>query len=211
MSLLGAASAVAASLTGWPRTTRIATCAFALARLISNEKRCTLSTRKPATDYQKNPDPRKQLLEICGRAPVSLPLRPRRPASAPPAARNGLLKFKIILPLPDVSLSPNSRAHFRVVAKHKKAQREAACAACEGLPKLRASNAIEQTTFYHSSSRRRDGDNLLASLKGAFDGLTDYGLIDDDAGLLHMPIRKEVDKDNPRVEIDICIRQEKPK
>jgi Holliday junction resolvase RusA-like endonuclease len=44
---------------------------------------------------------------------------------------------------------------------------------------------------------------MLSSLKAAFDGLADAGLIADDSGLTHLPVIVKVDKLNPRVELHI--------
>ena len=50
--------------------------------------------------------------------------------------------------------------------------------------------------------RRRDKDNLLASLKAAFDGAQDAGLIADDSGLTYLPITiQEPDKHNAGVKL----------
>ncbi len=75
----------------------------------------------------------------------------------------------------------------------------------------RAANAPEplasascRATFYVKCRRRRDGDNALASLKAAFDGLQDGGLIADDSGLIHHPVRFVVDKEKAgTVELEI--------
>ena len=58
-------------------------------------------------------------------------------------------------------------------------------------------------TYYHKTRAFMDRDNILASLKAAFDGFTDAGLWADDHACLYMPIRREKDADNPRVEITI--------
>ena len=55
--------------------------------------------------------------------------------------------------------------------------------------------------FFFKTRRRRDRDNLLASLKAAFDGLADAGLVADDSGLIHMPVEQYIDRADPRVEL----------
>ena len=111
----------------------------------------------------------------------------------------------IFLPLPPRALSPNARIHWAIKARATKAYRRTcyimALAAPRTTGKPRWSHAIARATFYHAQRRRRDGDNLLASLKAAFDGIVDAGLLLDDAGLTHLPVRQEIDRDNPRVEI----------
>lgn len=123
------------------------------------------------------------------------------------------MKLTITLPLPDASLSPNSRKHWRVKAK--------ATATYRLLSKLEAINAMLRCNmhhaewtfawrlatvrclFYHRDSRRRDSDNLLASMKAAFDGLADAGVVTNDSGFTHLPVFKAKDGKQPRVEIEI--------
>lgn len=69
-------------------------------------------------------------------------------------------------------------------------------------------SATTQATFYHKDSRRRDRDNLLASIKAGFDGLRDAGLLIDDDELTHLPVVREVDRSNPRVEIELTYSEE---
>jgi Holliday junction resolvase RusA-like endonuclease len=64
-------------------------------------------------------------------------------------------------------------------------------------------SASVQATFYFRDKRRRDRDNLLASLKAYFDGLADSGLIANDSGLTHLPVKVELDKVNPRVVLTV--------
>ena len=45
--------------------------------------------------------------------------------------------------------------------------------------------------FRFGDKRRRDKDNLLASLKAAFDGLTDAGVWTDDSEATYLPVRIE--------------------
>jgi crossover junction endodeoxyribonuclease RusA len=110
------------------------------------------------------------------------------------------------LPLPPRSLSPNARQHYMAKARDTKEYRTRA--KVEGW-KIPASNrpgwteAIATTVVFAPNRRRRDRDNLLASLKSAFDGLVDAGILADDAGLHHAPLRIEYDKDDPRVEITV--------
>ena len=68
---------------------------------------------------------------------------------------------------------------------------------------MRWKAAEAEATFFFRDKRRRDRDNLLASLKAAFDGIAAAGVVEDDADLTHLPVRVEVDKADPRVEIKI--------
>ena len=111
------------------------------------------------------------------------------------------------LSLPPKELAPNGRYHWAAKARATKSYRESArlagLVALGGRTAPRWRQATERALFFHPTSRRRDPDNLLASLKAAFDGLVDAGIIADDAGLTHLPPRQERDSDNPRVWISI--------
>jgi crossover junction endodeoxyribonuclease RusA len=117
------------------------------------------------------------------------------------------------LRMPPRELSPNARAHWRVKAAATKSYRLAGyLAGCRVLASERPGwvEAVAQVTFWLPDRRRRDRDNLAASLKAAFDGLVDAGILADDAGLHHAPLRLEVDARWPRVEITITPRGEQP-
>jgi hypothetical protein len=55
--------------------------------------------------------------------------------------------------------------------------------------------------FFFRTRRRRDRDNLLASLKPAFGGIADARVVANDSGMIHMPVEQYVDRTDPRVEI----------
>lgn len=115
-------------------------------------------------------------------------------------------EIKIVLPLPFKELSPNARCHWAAKAKSVKNYRLIAWGQSKlELPKRHKPwmEAEAQATFYHKSSRKRDRDNALASLKSAFDGIADAKVIRDDSGLTHKPVVFAVDKSNPRVVIVI--------
>lgn len=114
----------------------------------------------------------------------------------------------VTLPLPTRELGPNasSPGAWRRKAKAKKKYREDAClaaiqAGAKSIKPLRS--GVVQCHFYFRDSRRRDTDNLLASMKSAFDGLVDAGVFVDDNELTHLPATKSVDKQAPRVEVRI--------
>lgn len=104
---------------------------------------------------------------------------------------------------PNRVLSPNARAHWRIVAKAKAALRaEAASLARSALgidPDPLWKSAVVYVTWYTKTKRRPDEDNARSSLKAAFDGLEDAGVLDNDRGLRHEPMEFAVDKLNPRV------------
>jgi Holliday junction resolvase RusA-like endonuclease len=110
------------------------------------------------------------------------------------------LEIGVVLPLPDRRLSPNSRVCWQAKARSVKAYRAFSFSLAQRYPS-RWKAASAEATFYFRDKRRRDRDNLLASLKAAFDGIAAAGVVEDDADLTHLPVRVEVDRENPRVEI----------
>lgn len=115
--------------------------------------------------------------------------------------------YTITLPLPHKHLSPNARPHWRAKAMAVKVYRSLTGLTATGIltgqanlrPMWKA--ATVQGRAFFKDARRRDKDNILASLKAAFDGLKDAGLIEDDSGLTHLPMEVLVDKKNPRIEL----------
>jgi len=115
---------------------------------------------------------------------------------------NMIVEVVIILGLPDRRLSPNARVCWQAKSRAVKAYRSEAFFIGQRFP-TRWKAAEAESTFFFRDKRRRDRDNLLASLKAAFDGIAAAGVVEDDADLTHLPVRVEVDKANPRVEIKI--------
>ncbi len=106
-----------------------------------------------------------------------VPLTPRSPAAV------------LILPLPPKALSPNARKEWYqrsgVVANYRMHARVEALNAVR-LPGTRwptlplLTPVLVNVIATYRIKRKRDEDNLLASLKPAFDGIVDAGLIPDD-------------------------------
>jgi len=117
--------------------------------------------------------------------------------------------YTLVLSLPSPALSPNCRAHYMTKARAVKAYREEA--------RIQALKAIRVTrrpapkmveakvgaTFFFALERRRDPDNLLASIKSAFDGIVDSGMLADDNKLTHLPAQIGVDRYYPRLVITV--------
>lgn len=107
------------------------------------------------------------------------------------------MKLTIELPWPDRALSPNARVHWRVKAKAVKAARASAKLAAylamrkAKWPKAVYDEAVTQIVFTQKIRRRIDRDNCLSSCKAYLDGLADAGVIKDDCGFTHKPIRIE--------------------
>ena len=110
--------------------------------------------------------------------------------------------------LPPHALWPNARPHWAAKAKEVKAYRAMAKLKClapmsarRNPPRLEY--ATVQVTFYFKDACRRDPDNALAAMKSAFDGMVDAKLLADDNRLTHLPVIMKVDRQFPRVEIEV--------
>ena len=113
----------------------------------------------------------------------------------------GLL-LVIVLPLPPRELSPNARPHWGAKGRAVRRYRETAyLSSLAGRPGRPMQAAKVTARFFFRTRRRRDRDNLLASLKAAFDGIADARVVANDAGMIHMPVEQYVDRIDPRVEI----------
>jgi Holliday junction resolvase RusA-like endonuclease len=127
-------------------------------------------------------------------------------AKVTPRMADPLAGIRLVLPLPPPELSPNARVHHMAKARKIKAYRALALAA--GIKAVLAARktpnwhkATVQPTFYHARRRDRDGDNLTASLKAAFDGAADAGIIANDKGLTQLAAIQRIDRNRPRVEL----------
>ena len=117
----------------------------------------------------------------------------------------------VVLPLPPRVLSPNVaqatlRGRFAKAAAAKKYR----CLTKEAIQEERIETTpwglIEVTPeFFHATKRRRDTDNAMTSLKPAYDGLVDAGLVEDDdpEHMRRMSPVFSIDRDNPRVVLAI--------
>ena len=95
------------------------------------------------------------------------------------------MRMRITLPWPSKVLSPNARVHWRTKANAAATFRElayytASMAPADQRMHLREAKALKLTlTFLPPDKRRRDLDNLGASLKAALDGICHACKIDD--------------------------------
>lgn len=92
------------------------------------------------------------------------------------------------IPWPPAALSPNSRPHYMLKHRETKRYRELAAYRANGKKRLR--NPVIAVLPLVATRRRRDLDNVLASLKSALDGLTDAGWWNDDSDIVGITIRK---------------------
>jgi crossover junction endodeoxyribonuclease RusA len=100
----------------------------------------------------------------------------------------------------------NSREHWAAKARTTQQVRFTASRLCEP---LRRANKIEVVlTYFPKDSRRRDADNLVATLKPICDGIVDAGVVTDDDPshmVKHMPVIAEPDSSDPRMELSITV------
>lgn len=91
------------------------------------------------------------------------------------------MAVNLILPWPPTQLSPNARTHWAVLAKHKKAYRQACAvqAMAQGAKPIKADKLHLTLTFYAPTRRAFDLDNALARIKSGLDGLADVLQVDD--------------------------------
>jgi Holliday junction resolvase RusA-like endonuclease len=114
----------------------------------------------------------------------------------------------LILPLPPSKLNPNIRVHWAEKSRAVKTYRNIALFEAKKFlfdydsPPLWAKAVVSCEAFF-SHIRNRDEDNFQASMKAAFDGLADAGIVINDSGFTHMPPVFSHDKKKPRVEITI--------
>lgn len=89
--------------------------------------------------------------------------------------------IEISLPWPHKGLSPNARLHHMALAKLKQAYRaQCRLLASQHRQPVPASPALV-LEFMPPDRRRRDRDNLLASMKSGIDGVCDALGVDDSA------------------------------
>jgi len=84
----------------------------------------------------------------------------------------------IHVPLASNPLSLNGRQHWRVKAKHTKQWREFAAVSSRGIQQFGTCDVT--LTWFVTTTRRRDEDNLYPLLKALCDGLVDSGVTADD-------------------------------
>ena len=108
--------------------------------------------------------------------------------------------------LPDSDLNPNKRLRWGKLAKAKREAKDEAMALVleQGRPATPYAKAHITITWVAKDKRRRDTDNLFASMKSYLDGLVHVGLLrDDDAMHVGYTLRYEQgDKANTIIEVE---------
>ena len=108
--------------------------------------------------------------------------------------------------LPDRDLNPNKRLHHMQLYRAKRQAKDEAMALVleQGRPDIPYEKAHITITWVAKDKRRRDPDNLFASMKPYIDGLVEAGLIADDSAMhVSYTLRYERgEKDNTVIEVD---------
>lgn len=95
-----------------------------------------------------------------------------------------------VLRWPDRALSPNTRVHY--MTRHRAVSNYRTLTAYEGRGQKRLQNPVCCILPLVATNRRRDLDNVLASLKSALDGLTDAGWWKDDHDIVGFHLLPEL-------------------
>lgn len=117
-----------------------------------------------------------------------------------------MVTITINLPWFSKLVSPNARTHWRRKGEAvKKMRREAALMAKQGIPKgwvAKDHDAVPMTiTFCPPDGRRRDRDNMIASIKAYMDGIADALGVDDSIFIPTYHLGQPINGGNIRVEI----------
>ena len=114
------------------------------------------------------------------------------------------MKFVIPRELPDMNeIIKVSKSHFAAYAKLKKDATEIVRCSCLRLPEIK--NKARFRITYYCKNKRKDIDNIAVAKKFIFDGLIAGKKIKNDGWNEIIGWEEEfyVDKENPRIEIEI--------
>jgi len=107
--------------------------------------------------------------------------------------------------LPHSDLNPNKRLHYMKVYQAKRDAKDEAMilALAQGRPEKPYQKAHITITWVAKDKRRRDVDNMFASMKSYIDGLVDVGLLADDSAshVSYTLNYQRGDKDNTIIEV----------
>lgn len=118
----------------------------------------------------------------------------------------------VTLPWPSKSLSPNARLHWSRVAAFKQIAKRDAFYATKAVrrEKIAADSLAVRVSFFPPDRRRRDHDNMVASMKAAFDGIAEAVEIDDSKWRVHfVPVDAAVKGGKVVVELEWNIHEGK--
>jgi crossover junction endodeoxyribonuclease RusA len=114
--------------------------------------------------------------------------------------------MKVVLPFPHTDLSPNSHKHWRIKARAvKDARNTARILTLSAMATIHASMPdfpLELAIVFHPpDKRKRDRDNLIASMKAYQDGIADAMQVDDNT----FKVSYEMGTIEPKGKVDVTI------
>ena len=113
------------------------------------------------------------------------------------------MKFTIPGELPDLNqIIKASKSHYMAYSTLKKKNTELVMWASKGLKKI---ERADFTITWYCKNRRKDKDNIAAGTKFIFDGLVENGILPNDGWKQIGDVKHvfKVDKENPRIEVEL--------
>ena len=106
-----------------------------------------------------------------------------------------------------IAMAHNRRGKFSPYAQTKKQCETKIKAAIREAKIEPVTGPVEIYATWYESHRRRDPDNIRAGIKYILDAMVDEGIIEGDSQKYITEISDgfRVDKDNPRVEVAVCL------
>jgi crossover junction endodeoxyribonuclease RusA len=91
------------------------------------------------------------------------------------------MSLRVNLPWPHKDLSPNARIHWKAKHRRRHAYRHTCSWACveQKVRRIDAESVSATILFYPPDARRRDVDNMLASVKAGIDAVAEAIGVDD--------------------------------
>lgn len=124
----------------------------------------------------------------------------------PPHGKGGAIRIE--LPWPDHRLSPNARLHWAEKARAVKQARSMSAweaVANRSLERCKGAERLSVgVTFNPPDERRRDTDNMLASIKPYLDGIVDVVGVDDSRWAISLQRSEPVKGGRVVVEIEVA-------
>lgn len=117
----------------------------------------------------------------------------------------GGIDLKIVIPgeLPDLNtIIKASKSHYGAYSKLKKDNTNKVTWLAKKLPKMKC---IDLEITWYCENKKKDKDNIAAGIKFILDGLVEAGTIENDGWkqINDFTHRFEIDRENPRIEVEI--------
>jgi crossover junction endodeoxyribonuclease RusA len=120
--------------------------------------------------------------------------------------------IKVVVAIPPKELSPNRRTHWKGRLRPKQQYRWSCYLRTkEALGRRQPpqwETSYVRIKYYSRTSHKQARDNIIASLKPAFDGIEDARVVETDEGMNFVSVERLKDASDPRVEIYISDKYE---